>query len=57
MFDDDVDDEGDFDPFSADEFWRAANPGFSVARGVLVAVAVSVVFWASILGLGWLITH
>ncbi len=51
------DDGGEFDPFSEDEFWRALNPGFSAARGVLVAVVVAVPFWEIVLGVGWLIAH
>ncbi len=50
-------DDDEFDPFSENELWRAQNPGFSVARGVLVAVAIAVPFWAIVLGLGWLIAR
>ena len=31
--------------FSHDDLWRAENPGLSAARGVLVAVAVSIPLW------------
>lgn len=47
----------EFDPFSPDEFWRAQNPGFSAARGFLVALGLSVILWALIGGGIWLLVR
>ncbi len=43
----------DFDPWSHDEFWRAQNPGLSLARGLLVALGLSACLWALIAVLVW----
>lgn len=40
-----------------DELWRAENPGYSVARGLITAVAVSAVLWCIVIAIGWYLTH
>lgn len=45
----------DFDSWSADEWWRAQNPGASAARGVLWALIGSALIVAAVAAGAWLV--
>ncbi|WP_286932144.1 hypothetical protein [Microbacterium sp.] len=45
----------EYDKWSADEWWRAQNPGASAARGVLWALLGSAVIVGAIVAGVWLV--
>jgi len=43
-----------YDAWSHDEWWRAQNPGSSLFRGLLWALALSAPLWAGLLAALWI---
>lgn len=47
----------EFDPWSQDEWWRAQNPGASVARGVLYGIGLSIPLWLALVVVLWMVLN